>query len=411
LLRHSDRLERTATPLRLFCRPFEDLLDAVPRKQKQKGCIARAHVAPIWLWVTQTLLPAESAAYIANIKQSVLTHSADRTEAYLAAFWPKVCEAIRAVLADPAGRRAAHLALNGAAALGDAEEIALLLHAHAEIAEIQKKMPRLVPTLDENLLWSLRENYDRLVQSDADAAPYVAVIAMNRLARPWEALRLPLSISRRSGDTLISKTDMGLVGEILFARMDGLRDAVMAVRHPQFDVEALLENVAGFAELSSAIVKEIEVRRDGEWGQRLLKERAAVGEVMDGLMERAPNEIAAGLPLQKGGGAKGADFVRPVDPQKAERAQRYARLIMGSRAFAAAASFAARQKEAYDAACAHLTLYNEDVVREMRSAQGERLALVQQQFALSVTLSAILFGEREADLLRRRGRAAMGTVA
>jgi hypothetical protein len=220
-----------------------------------------------------------------------------------------------------------------------------------------------------------------------------------------------LSISRRSQDTLISKTDMGLVGEILFARMDALRSAVMAVRHPQFDVEALLSNVAGFAELSSAIVKEIEVRRDGEWGQRLLKERAAVGEVMDTFMERAPSEIAAGLPLQKGGGAKGADFVRPVDPGKAERARRYARLIVGSRAFAAAASFAARQKEAFDAACAHLAVYNEDVLREMRSAQGERLAIVQQQFALSVQLSAVLFGEKEADLLRRRGRAALGTAA
>ena len=46
---------------------------------------------------------------------------------------------------------------------------------------------------------------------------------MNRLKRPCEALRLPLMICRQTGDALISKTDMGLVGEILFARMDALK--------------------------------------------------------------------------------------------------------------------------------------------------------------------------------------------
>ncbi|HEY5347920.1 MAG TPA: hypothetical protein VIJ72_06985, partial [Rhizomicrobium sp.] len=159
------------------------------------------------------------------------------------------------------------------------------------------------------------------------------------------------------------------------------------------------------------IVKEIEVRRDGEWGQRLLKERAMVGGVMDHFMERAPKEIAAGLPMQRGGGAKGPDFSRAVEPDKLERAARYARLIMGSRAFAAAASFAAKQKDAHDEATGHLRRYNEDLVKEMRSAQGERRIIVEQQFALSTELTAVLFSEEEAELLRRRGRAAVAAAA
>ena len=54
------------------------------------------------------------------------------------------------------------------------------------------------------------------------------LIVMNRLARPWEALRLPLLVTRHTDETLISKTDMGLVGEILFARMDDLKTAIQA---------------------------------------------------------------------------------------------------------------------------------------------------------------------------------------
>ena len=69
----------------------------------------------------------------------------------------------------------------------------------------------------------MREVYDQLVNRHPDAAPYVAVITMNRLSRPWEALRLPLLVTRHADETLISKTDMGLVGEILFARMEALK--------------------------------------------------------------------------------------------------------------------------------------------------------------------------------------------
>ena len=411
VLRQADRLDRTATPLRLFCRPFEDLLDSLARREKQKASIARSSVLPIWLWVSQNLLPGESASYISDIKKSVLAHNADQTETRAEAFWTLVSNKIRETLASDAGRKSARATLNGDLIVADAEEIALLLGAGAEIVKIQEKLVKPVAAMTEELLWSLRVNYDHLVQTNLDVAPYVAVIAMNRLARPWEALRLPLSISRQTQDTLISKTDMGLVGEILFARMETLQKAILATRHPNFDGEKLMEEVASFAELSSAIVKEIEVRRDGEWGQRLLKDRAAVGGVMDGFMDRAPKEVAAAMPMQKSGGAKTPDLSRAVDPEKTERALRYARLIVGSRAFAAAASFAAKQKDAHEEASGHLQHYAEDMVREMRVAQGERHAIVEQQFALVTELTAILFSEQEAELLRRRGRAAVADAA
>lgn len=410
VLRQADRLDRTTTPLRLFCRPFEDLLDSLARREKQKASIARSSVLPVWLWVSQNLLPDESASYISDIKKSVLAHNADQTEARAEAFWTLVSNKIRQTLASDAGRKSARATLNGDLVVADAEEIALLLGAGAEIVKVQQKLVKPTPAMTEELLWSLRVNYDHLVQTNLDVAPYVAVIAMNRLERPWEALRLPLSISRQTQDTLISKTDMGLVGEILFARMETLQKAILATRHPNFDGEKLMEDVASFAELSSAIVKEIEVRRDGEWGQRLLKDRSAVGGIMDGFMDRAPREVAAAMPLQKGP-AKMPDLTRAVDAEKTERALRYARLIMGSRAFAAAASFAAKQKDAYEEASGHLQRYAEDMVKEMRVAQGERHAIVEQQFALVTELTAILFSEQEAELLRRRGRAAMADAA
>ena len=128
------------------------------------------------------------------------------------------------------------------------------------------------------------------------------------------------------------------------------KTAIQPTRHPLFDAEKLLEQVKTFADLSSHIVKEIELKREGEWGKRLLAERVQIGKVMEGFMDRAPAEFAAALPMQKG--APAPISAKPVGAEKQEMALRYAKLVAGSRNFAAAASFAAKQKDVYDELCA-----------------------------------------------------------
>ena len=414
-LRRSTGSDRTPTPLRAFCMPFEDLFTLHPRTAKQKGSIARGSVTPVWSWVSQTLLAEQTKDYIKEFKALILAGKHGEARDRAAQFWTVAAGAIQARLADAAGQKAARAILNSELVVADAAEMALLLSVGTDVLAIQKALPKPVASLTDELLWPLRETYDRLIEKAPDAAPYVAVIAMHRLSRPWEALKLPLSISRQTQDTLISSTDMGLVGEILFGDIETYGRAVRDARHPVFDEVALLEALTQFTTLSSGIVKGIEMRRDGKWGQRLMKDRAALAEVMDGFMERAPKELGQALPMQKSGGFSGGpkypDFARTVDPDKIERAMRYTKLVVGCRKLATAASFGASAKKAEEEMCQLLRGYNEDVVKELRTAEGPRRAVVESQFELVGKLTALLFSEEEAELLRRRGKAAMAATA
>ncbi|HWY62272.1 MAG TPA: hypothetical protein VNW15_10265 [Rhizomicrobium sp.] len=405
VLRDTNAL-RTPTPLRLFCRPFEDLFVSSARKAKQKASIARGSLLPIWLWLCRDLMPAETERYIAESKALIVARKYTEATRRAEIFWGQAGAALQAGLKGPTARAA----LGDPLVVADAQEMALLLLAGTDIMHIQETLPRPTPQFTEELVWQLRAIYDDLVTRMPDAAPYVAVVAMNRLARPWEALRLPMQICRQHYDTLISKTDMGLVGEILFARMEYLRDAILATRHPLFNAETLLDQVAHFTELSSAIVKEIEIKRDGEWGQRLLKDRSQTGNVMDGFMDRAMREIAAAMPMQKGTGGT-ADFSRSLDHEKRELAIRYTKLVVGSRNFAAAGSFAAKQKTAYEDISAYLRRYIEDVVKELKSGDSARRAIADGYFQLCADLTGLLFSDKDVELLQRRGRAAQSTAA
>ena len=396
-----DHYERAPTPLRLFCRPFQDLLTCHPRRVKQKGVIARGTLVPCWNWISQVLLPAETQIYIKETKEQVLTHRLDAAITCATEFWPVAAAALTKALSTEAGRQSAQKILGDAFAVADVSEMALLLSAGEAVEKVQELLPPPVPTFNDQLVWQVREVYERLMESNPDAAPYLAIIVMTRLARPWEALRMPLRLSRHTDETLISKTDMGLVGEILFARMDELRSNIQATRHPIFEAEVLLDQARTFADISSNIVKEIDLKRSGEWGKRLLAERVQIGKVMETFMDRATREFSAALPIHK---ATGADFSKPLSPEKQAMALRYAKLVAGSRHFAAAASFAAKQKDANDELCSWLRRYNDDLVRGMKA--DPRSSIIAAQFQFCIELTVLLFSEEEAELLRRRGRAA-----
>jgi hypothetical protein len=180
-----------------------------------------------------------------------------------------------------------------------------------------------------------------------------------------------------------------------------LKTAIQQTRHPHFEAEKLLEQAKTFADLSSHIVKEIELKREGEWGKRLLGERVQIGKVMETFMDRAAREFSAALPMHK---ASGADFSKPIAADKRDMGLRYAKLVAGSRHFAAAASFAAKQKDANDELCGILRRYNEDLIKKLKADPQNSVAIA--QFQLCTELTTLLFSEEEAELLRRRGRAA-----
>jgi hypothetical protein len=413
ILRRGTNVSRTATPLRMFCKPFEDLLVSGPRKEKQKGRIARGSVAPVWKWLAHTLLPEAHAAYVRTTKAAAYAYRLDEANAAAAAYWAQASQAMRTALEGDANRKAARLALNGEAVAADAWEMSLLLAAGDAVRELHAVLPKPTPALTDDLVWSLRSIYDGLLATAPDSAPYVAVAAMNRLAHPWEALRLPLTISRQTQDTLISSTDMGLVGEILLADMEAHAVQIRSARQPVFDAAALVEHVSGFAALSNGIVKEIEMRRDGRWGQRLMKDRAAVAEMMESFIKRAPKEILAALPTLKtgsyAGGPRAPDLSRGLDAEKAERARRYAELVVGCRPVAAAASFGATLSDARDEVIVALRPYCEDIVKELRETVGERRRIAEQYFDMAAELTTQFLSAEEGEFLRRRGRAALGT--
>jgi hypothetical protein len=343
------------------------------------------------------------------LRDAILHAREEEIEERCAELWSEAAAALKPELATEKKKIFAAKKLGGMALAEDAAEMALLLDAARNIGELQGRLPKPIVNLVEEDLLFLRECFQRWTDSNPDLAPYVPLIVMGRLERPWEALRLVGTLTRKSDDTLISNTDLGVVGDLLFSDLDIYVKKIQAVRPMAFDdADALLANLAGFAELSSGIVKEFGIRRDGKWGQRLTKDRGAVAQVMEDLLERAPKDILGALPAAKAGGfgksPKPLDLTRAPDPERIAKAMRYAQLMRHSKPFAVAASFSAKLNETIDETASVLRTHSEDILRELRAAAPETRATIDLHWAQMLELCALVLGEEETALLRRRAR-------
>ncbi len=409
------RLPRLPTPRRLICAVFEDLL-VDDRLRKQRGRIARSSIAPVWDWLTGALAPAELGPALEAVREKLVNGGADFADAEVGAFQRLAAAAILAAVPTPDikdVRCAAAVAALGPDVAADAHDMARMMEMADDMRALQRATPRPLPALNDDDIAVFRAAFDRMARTHPDCASYVAFFVLARLRKPWEALRLAGALTRKSDDVKLSRTDLGQIGEALLADLEDCIARLTQMRASAVDSAIALAQVSTFAEVSTGIVRELGIRRDGAWGRRMTQLRGEMADEMERLLSRAAKDIAATLPtVRRGGfGLRGVrrvpDLSRSFDPQKAERALELAKLIAGSRPHALAGAFAGLLTKVDEAATANLRRYAGNLIDEVHAMGLDGPPGARRFVDHAIALTAALDGQQDADTLRRRVNAAL----
>lgn len=406
---------RIPTPQRLVCEAVADFL-VDGREFKQPGRIARASIRTLWRWLAKEGLRVTLADFESQIARATLTREAKRQSDLVARLQIEIATIVRALVEraveGSSERRALAAKFGGEDTLADIEEAALLFGSTGEFSALRGLLPKRIDMLTEQHTSLVRDMYDQLATRRPELCPYVGLLVLARLKRPWEALRLAGIISRRTNETLFSQTDMGVVGDILLADMENLALDIASVRPDNLDPDSLLNKLERFVQMSGGLVREIGVKRDGKWGQRLIKIRQLTSDAMDALIARSPKEIVAALPVQRlgafgGRGPRRPDLSREPDAARLERAMQWGRLLAGATPYAGGGAFYAAHKDAFEEVSNYLRSYAESMVSELRSLDFDKRPRAQAFLQHAETLSDTILGVEETDLMRRRVAAAL----
>lgn len=416
-LRAQGGVERTPTPLRLFCNAFQDLLSSEEPVVKRPGRISRSSIMPVWNWISTDLMPQRAPELEAQIRDAILAEDAERRDRLVLELQTEASAAMRQALdalepkdtLNPRRRRALALRLGHERRIEDAAEMAVILGIAEPLGRLQAQLPRSIPELTDALLGIVKRAYEWFTEHLPEQAVYVVLVVMARLERPEHILRLGRALSWRMDDTLISNTDLAITGDLLVGDLERLAESLMQQLRQGGSPEQIGLTLKTFTAAFGALTSEIGIRREGRWGRRLLELRARISEAVARELGQWPRLLAAGLALTRDprSGLTLPDVRRPPDDEKVAALLRLAQLMKVVRPYAEATAFAGEYRAAHADLTRELDLYVEKLYDRLRSAEDEEAkANAIACHKVAVELTRLLLGDEAASVVMRRGKAA-----
>jgi len=410
------RAPRVYTPQRILCVPFEDMFTNHDPGFKRIGFINRKSIAPFWRWLSRDLMPETLPALSDRFAAAQQAGDETATAQAASALWAQAAAALQEGLDRAEVSIAAYEALakicGGSAIVEDFAEMTKVLTIADHVEAMKRELPhKPIALLTPDSVSTIIRHYTAVGAENPGKEMFLLLIVIGRLLQPFPILKVFRSLSRKGDDSVIRTTDLSIAGDIVISALE--QDAVEAARVAQdrnSGEEEIVRKAARFAAAFKGITTDIGIRRDGEWGQRMYKSRNAVAEAVESrILNNAHNTVMSALSERHGSQIAALDaWPDENDFDSAE-----------TRASALAALYRISDQLGVRAVCQSmlddirksLNDYSVPLVEALNRLPKEEHPPAFANLAVVVRLLELVANSDDADLLRRRGRAALdGTM-
>ncbi len=411
--------KRAIDAKRTFFTPFEDFFVSTRTGRKRRAQIARTSLDPIWQVMmidpalTETALAAAALddAYASGAESKPLVSAmflaAEAGLARLTAHAAKSAAQREALIGD----------LGSETALEDLEEIYALMEGVEVLRTLRTVVPSHSPSLTEEQYYELRQVFLSAYEQSPSLGGYMLLALKGRLEAPWRALGVYYHLARSADDKLMAarETVMALP-ESLFEDLEGVANALERAGSSPLDAQTALARLSYFADYADGLGKQATKAGDNVYVNRIEACRDIAGEAHERFAEQALAALRAVMPVRSSRGssklvAPRPDFSVPLNFETIEDAKRAGLLI-------AAAPVNARRLGADPAPVEALVedarvqsrTYANDMVAEIRAAEGDERAAAKRLLEQVLSVIAPLLKSDEIGLIRDRAAAAAVTV-
>lgn len=255
----------------------------------------------------------------------------------------------------------------------------------------------------------------RLAYRDAtavapDAGPRFLEMLASQLEEPWQILRLISAIEDRPADGFLDASELAVLGRRFLEDIDGCverlnLDTANGAPAGYAAADSVSRAIAQIAEFE----QNLDLKKDGPWGSRIIKHKALLSRKVEALLKRAEDTVAAALPLKPsraGRSARGApNLSQPPDPAAIARAQAMVAFVERSRSAAQAGGFASLRAKVVERIDARLDHYVDDLLENLRSDAPEEPVRAAEFLDIAAGIVGLFRDEKAAQIVRRRAAA------
>jgi hypothetical protein len=289
-----EQAPRIGAPARAFFRPLEPFLIDTQLDRKAPGRIARATLDPIWSWISQDLIPAESKTYCDDVSRALAAGDEEPPDTLVHSFQAFATARMRATLdvirSDEKARRRMPNLLATPTMLDVIKDIQTIVASRDTLDLIATRMPGHIRNLSAGVLDNLKHLLDSRLCTEHNLQPYAMIMVANRLAAPWQLIRLAVKAAESDDAARIANSPYAPAVSIT------LGDVERMVEELKTDLKsgrtvAVTSLLKCIHDAVRGVRTELDLSTDSTWARQLAAIRSEISNMLKAEIESVPGRV------------------------------------------------------------------------------------------------------------------------
>ena len=395
---------RTDNPARLLFHPLEPFLvdGNVPLRA---GQIRRASLLPVWQWLLREGAPNLAREFELTLSRGPETGTSSEIEAAARKLQLATADAILkiAMTAPGTDQRRALSRLGPPDMVEDLPSIALVLQAREAIETLNGRLPSYLRIFNDPQIISTSSALNVPTLQTPQLLPFALSLVMQRLAAPWQIIRLAIRMAASDDELRVAATPYGIAVTIALHDLSCLAATLRTdIRRGHFDnvtehLKILHDGVRGLR-------TELDLRNDSAWGKQLASIRADISSALQSEIDSVPGRVRR---LLRQRADKDIPAGAQVDTSEVEETAALIEFVAVCRTYASELAINEVTLRTYSDLQHYVEQSTEALVQSLRASEGKNRTYRQSQVTAAIRFCDLLFGPDYASLMSRAAENAM----
>ena len=395
---------RTDDPVRLLFRPLEPFL-VDGNAAARPGQIRRASLLPVWQWLLRDGAPDQARAFEAALIKIRETGASHEVEPAVRKLQLATADAVLRIATPVAGGDVQRtLARIGPPeVVEDLLSIGSLLQAREALDGLGSRLASVLRVFGDAQIGTVIAALNVPSLQTAHLLPFALSLVMQKLAAPWQIIRLAIKMAASDDEIRVAATPYGIAVSIALHDLSVMAASLrLDIKRGRF--EDVAEHLKTLHDGVRGLRTELDRRNDSAWGRQLAAVRADISNAVQSEIDSVPGRVRRILRQRPD---KDISSTARVDSSEVEETAALIDFVAVCRTYASELAINEVTLRTYSDLQHYVEQSTEALVQSLRSADPRTRGYRQMQVSAAIRFCEVLFGHDYASLMTRAAENAL----
>jgi hypothetical protein len=363
------------------------------------GQVRRASLLPVWQWLIRDGAPEQAREFEAVLGQARQGGSASDLEPAIRKLQLAAADAILKIASPVQGgdKQRALARVGPPDVIADLLPIALVLQAREAFDILGSRLPSYLRMFADQQIAVVSASLNLASLQTPQLLPFALSLVMQRLAAPWQIIRLAIKMAGSDDEIRVAATPYGVAVTIALHDLSFLAVRLRSdIKRGHFD--SVAEHLKTLHDGVRGLRTELDLRNDSTWGKQLTSIRADISNALQSEIDSVPGRVRR-LLRQRADKDIGASA--RLDPGEVDETAALIDFVAVCRTYASELAINEVTLRTYSDLQHYVEHSTEALVQSLRGGDAKARAYRQMQVAAAIRFCDVLFGHDYASLMSR----------